>query len=140
MRRLPTPRRRRRSTSTSSRAICLPPVACERNWEDRSPYPRIAFVTGLSTLAALQSFPRLAGRAAHSETDARALQEECSQPATGHRPTGHPVVIEVDGEPMGHLWLAERRRARCNISYVGLARIGLVLVLALTVVATSDAA
>src|SRR5205085_5498869 len=28
----------------------------------------------------------------------------------GHRPAGHSVfVIEVDGEPVGHLWLVERR-------------------------------
>jgi GNAT superfamily N-acetyltransferase len=30
----------------------------------------------------------------------------------GHRPAGHTVfVIEVDGEPVGHLWLVERRDA-----------------------------
>ena len=30
----------------------------------------------------------------------------------GHRPAGHSVfVIEVDGEPVGHLWLVERRDA-----------------------------
>jgi GNAT superfamily N-acetyltransferase len=30
----------------------------------------------------------------------------------GHRPAGHFVfVIEVDGEPVGHLWLVERRDA-----------------------------
>jgi GNAT superfamily N-acetyltransferase len=29
-----------------------------------------------------------------------------------HRPAGHSVfVIEVDGEPVGHLWLVERRDA-----------------------------
>jgi GNAT superfamily N-acetyltransferase len=31
----------------------------------------------------------------------------------GHRPEGHSVfVIEVDGEPVGHLWLVERRDTR----------------------------
>ena len=30
----------------------------------------------------------------------------------GHRPAGHFVfVIELDGEPVGHLWLVERRDA-----------------------------
>jgi len=30
----------------------------------------------------------------------------------GDRPPGHSVfVIEVDGEPVGHLWLSERRDA-----------------------------
>ena len=30
----------------------------------------------------------------------------------GHRPAGHSVfVIEADGEPVGHLWLVERRDA-----------------------------
>ena len=30
----------------------------------------------------------------------------------GNRPTGHSVfVIEVEGEPVGHLWLVERRDA-----------------------------
>ena len=30
----------------------------------------------------------------------------------GHRPAGHSVfVIEVEGEPVGHLWLVERRDA-----------------------------
>lgn len=30
----------------------------------------------------------------------------------GHRPSGHSVfVIEADGEPVGHLWLAEHRDA-----------------------------
>ena len=30
----------------------------------------------------------------------------------GHRPAGHSVfVVEVEGEPVGHLWLVERRGA-----------------------------
>lgn len=42
-----------------------------------------------------------------SQARARAVGE-----IDGHRPAGHSVfVIEVDGEPVGHLWLVERRDA-----------------------------